>query len=141
MAMLEYVPQLKASGLTGDYRILADFSDAVLAGHPTERDVRFITWEWDWDRKGVHLGNFFQENYEAAKKDFTVRSGLIPKDAFFELEQLAEIYRCIEFSREQDETLSIGQDQKLQEIMEQIERIAPDASNQSHFQQVIEQSM
>ena len=39
MAILEYAPQLKASGLTGDYRILADFGDAVLAGHPTERGV------------------------------------------------------------------------------------------------------
>jgi len=33
MAILEYAPQLKANGLVGDYRILADFGDAVLAGH------------------------------------------------------------------------------------------------------------
>ena len=39
-------PQLKATDLTGDYRILADFGDAVLAGHPTERGVQFVTWEW-----------------------------------------------------------------------------------------------
>ena len=31
------------SGLEGDYRILADFGDAVLAGHPSERGVRFVT--------------------------------------------------------------------------------------------------
>ena len=54
MAILEYAPQLKATDLTGDYRILADFGDAVLAGHPTERGVQFVTWEWDFDRKGVH---------------------------------------------------------------------------------------
>ena len=47
MAILETAPRLKAGGLTGDYRILADFGDAVLAGHPTERGVRFVTWEWD----------------------------------------------------------------------------------------------
>ena len=52
MAILEYAPQLKATDLTGDYRILADFGDAVLAGHPTERGVQFVTWEWDFDRKG-----------------------------------------------------------------------------------------
>ena len=39
MTAMESAPQLKASGLTGDYRILADFGDAVLAGHPTERGV------------------------------------------------------------------------------------------------------
>ena len=34
MAILETAPRLKASGLTGDYRVLADFSSAVLAGTP-----------------------------------------------------------------------------------------------------------
>ena len=54
MAILEYAPQLKATDLTGDYRILADFGDAVLAGYPSERGVQFVTWEWDWDREGVY---------------------------------------------------------------------------------------
>ena len=54
MAILETAPLLKASGLTGDYRILADFGSAVLAGHPTERGVQFVTWEWDFDREGDH---------------------------------------------------------------------------------------
>ena len=72
MAILETAPRLKASGLTGDYRILADFGDAVLAGHPTERGVQFVTWEWDFDRKGVHHGHYFQGDYEAAKRDFIV---------------------------------------------------------------------
>ena len=102
MAILEYAPQLKATDLTGDYRILADFGDAVLAGHPTERGVQFVTWEWDFDRKGVHQGHYFQDDYEAAKRDFTVRSGLVQKGALFEPEQLAEIYRALAFVREQD---------------------------------------
>ena len=45
MSMLERAPQLKADGLSGDYRILADFGNAVLAGHPTERGVQFVIWE------------------------------------------------------------------------------------------------
>ena len=57
MAILEYAPQLKASGLVGGYRVLADFGDAVLAGHPTECGVQFVTWEWDYDREGVHHGH------------------------------------------------------------------------------------
>ena len=35
MRQMETAPQLTASGLTGDYRLLADFNDVVLAGHPT----------------------------------------------------------------------------------------------------------
>ena len=125
MAILEYAPQLKATGLTGDYRILADFGDAVLAGHPTERGVQFVTWEWDFDRKGVHQGHYFQDDYEAAKRDFTVRSGLVQKGALFEPEQLADIYRALAFVREQDETLSFGRDQELAELMEQVGGLLP----------------
>ena len=125
MAILEYAPQLKATDLTGDYRVLADFSSAVLAGHPTERGVQFVTWEWDFDREGVHHGHYFQGDYEAAKRDFTVRSGLVPKDALFEPEQLAEIYRVLAFVREQDESLSFGRDQELKELMEQVGGLLP----------------
>ena len=125
MAILETAPRLKASGLDGDYRILADFGDAVLAGHPTERGVQFVTWEWDFDRKGVHQGHYFQDDYEAAKRDFTVRSGLVQKDALFEPEQLAEIYRALRFVREQDETISFGRDRELVELMEQVGGLLP----------------
>ena len=125
MAILETAPRLKASGLTGDYRILADFGDAVLAGHPTERGVQFVTWEWDFDREGVHHGHYFQEDYDAAKRDFTVRGNLVPKDALFEPEQLAQIYHALSFVREQDESLSFGRDQELKELMEQVGGLLP----------------
>ena len=128
MAILEHAPQLKASGLVGDYRILADFGDAVLAGHPTERGVQFVTWEWDWDRKGVHQGNYFYEDYDAAKRDFTVRSGLVQRDALFEPEQLAEFYHALKFVRECDENLSFGRDQELAELMEQVSRLLPEGT-------------
>ena len=125
MAILETATLLKAGGLTGDYRVLADFGDAVLAGHPTERGVQFVTWEWDFDRKGVHHGHYFQDDYDAAKRDFTVRGGLVQKGALFEPEQLAEIYRALAFVREQDETLSCGRDWELAELMDQISGLLP----------------
>ena len=128
MAILETAPRLKASGLTGDYRVLVDFGDAVLAGHPTERGVQFVTWEWDFDRKGVHHGHYFQEDYDAAKRDFTVRGGLVQKGTLFEPEQLAEIYHALSFVREQDETLSFGRDQELAELMEQVGKSLPEAA-------------
>ena len=125
MAILETAPRLKASGLDGDYRVLADFGDAVLAGHPTERGVQFVTWEWDFDREGVHHGHYFQDDYEAAKRDFTVRGNLVPKDTLFEPEQLAQIYHALSFVREQDETLSFGRNQELAELMEQVDGLLP----------------
>lgn len=125
MAILEIAPRLNASGLDGDYRVLADFGSAVLAGHPTERGVQFVTWEWDFDREGVHHGHYFQQDYDAAKRDFTLRSGLVQKDALFEPEQLAQIYHALSFVREQDETLSFGRDQELAELMDQVGGLLP----------------
>ena len=138
MAILETAPQLKASGLDGDYRILADFGGAVLAGHPTERGVQFVTWEWDWDRKGVHHGHYFQNGYEEAKHDFVRRSGLLPKEALFEPEQLDEIHRALAFVCEQDEGLSIGREKEIKTIMEQIKCLLPESPEQT---QTMEQSM
>ena len=125
MAILETATLLKAGGLTGDYRVLADFGSAVLAGHPTERGVQFVTWEWDFDHKGVHHGHYFQDDYDAAKRDFTVRGRLVQKDALFEPEQLAEIYRALRLVREQDESLSFGRDRELAELMEQVGGLLP----------------
>ena len=138
MAILETAPRLKASGLDGDYRILADFGSAVLAGHPTERGVQFVTWEWDWDYKGVHHGHYFQNGYEEAKHDFVRRSGLLPKEALFEPEQLAEMHRALAFVCEQDEGLSIGRKKEIKAIMEQLKCLLPESPEQTR---TMEQSM
>ena len=138
MTAMEAAPRLKASGLDGDYRILADFGDAVLAGHPSERGVQFVTWEWDWDRKGVHHGHYFQNGYEEAKHDFVRRSGLLPKEALFEPEQLDEMHRALAFVCEQDEGLSIGREKEIKTIMEQIKCLLPESPEQT---QTMEQSM
>ena len=138
MAILEIAPRLNASGLDGDYRVLADFGDAVLAGHPSERGVQFVTWEWDWDRKGVHHGHYFQNGYEEAKHDFVRRSGLLPKEALFEPEQLDEIHRALAFVCEQDEGLSIGREKEIKTIMEQLKCLLPESPEQT---QTMEQSM
>ena len=50
MAILKTAPQLKASGLDGDHRILADFGGTVLAGNPSKYSVQFVTGDWNYDR-------------------------------------------------------------------------------------------
>ena len=138
MTAMEAAPQLKASGLDGDYRILADFGGTVLAGHPTERGVQFVTWEWDWDYKGVHHGHYFQNGYEEAKHDFVRCSGLLPREALFEPEQLDEIHRALAFVCEQDEGLSIGRKKEIKAIMEQLKCLLPESPEQTR---TMEQSM
>ena len=91
MAILETAPLLKAGGLHGDYRVLADFGDAVLAGHPTERGVQFVTWEWDFDREGVHHGHYFQNDEEENQWKFTERS---TSNSFFRTSPAFSRSRC-----------------------------------------------
>ncbi|USF28518.1 hypothetical protein N510_003481 [Firmicutes bacterium ASF500] len=100
MRQMETAPRLTASGLTGDYRLLADFNDVVLAGHPTRYGVQFATWERVRERAGLNAGNFYGppggvDSYTAAKRDFATRSGLIPHVVLFTPEQLTEVYRSI----------------------------------------------
>ena len=91
MRIFECAPALKAVGLEDTFKVLADFGDAVLAGQLGKKGARFVTWEWDFDRQGVHTGHYHMENYEAAKLDFAVRAGLVNEQRLFSDEQLAVI--------------------------------------------------
>ena len=127
MTAMEAAPQLKASGLDGDYRILADFGGTVLAGTPSKYGVQFVTWDWDYDRTGVVHGHYFMENYDGAKQDFATRSGLIQKEQLFSPEQLTEIFRCCADSVDEDFfELTDTQEEMIRGIQQQIRVCVPD---------------
>ena len=125
MRIFERAPALKAVGLEDTYKVLADFGDAVLAGQLGKKGARFVTWEWDFDRQGVHAGHYFMENYEAAKQDFAVRAGLVERQRLFSDEQLAVIRNACAFVLEDDATLSYAEEKQLQSVQEQIELLLP----------------
>ena len=127
MAILETAPRLKASGLDGDYRILADFGGTVLAGAASKYGVQFVTWDWDYDRTGVVHGHYFMENYAGAKQDFATRSGLVQKEQLFSPEQLTEIFRCCADSVDEDFfELTDKQVELIRSVQQQIEECVPD---------------
>ena len=125
MQIFDRAPALKAVGLEDTYKVLVDFGDAVLAGRLCKTGAKFVTWEWDFDRQGVHAGHYFMENYEAAKKDFAVRAGLINEQRLFSDEQIAVIKNACEFALEDDATLSYAEEKQLQSVQEQIELLLP----------------
>ena len=125
MRIFERAPALKAVGLQDTFKVLADFGDAVLAGRSCKTGAKFVTWEWDFDRQGVHAGHYFMENYEAAKLDFAARAGLINEQRLFSDEQLAVIRNACAFALEADATLSYAEDKQLQSVQEQIELLLP----------------
>jgi len=126
MRQMEQARPLKANGLTGDYRILADFNGTVLAGTNSKFGVQFVTWDWDYDRKGVSHGHYFTGNYEGAKRDFATRSGLISEQQLFKDEQLIEIYRCCSDTLDAGFDLTYEQEKCIKSVQEQIESGMPD---------------
>lgn len=95
---MENTPLLRARGLDNKFHLLADFGGAVLAGRErgTGRGYEFVTWIWDYERVGVSHGHYYEDDFAGAKRDFAVRSGLIPKASLFSNEELTEIYWATE---------------------------------------------
>lgn len=120
-------PFLKADGLEDGYKVLADFNGTVLAGVQSKHGVHFVTWDWNYDHTGVCHGHYFMENYDAAKQDFAIRSGLIQKEQLFSTEQLTEIYRCCTDSVNEDFfELTDKQVELIHSVQQQIEICVPD---------------
>ena len=139
MRIFERAPALKAVGLEDSYKVLADFGDAVLAGRSCKTGAKFVTWEWDFDRQGVHTGHYFMENYEAAKQDFAVRAGLVNEQRLFSDEQIAVIKNACEFALENDATLSYAEEKQLHNVQEQIGQLLPEPEQEQ--QPTMEQTM
>ena len=126
MELMDAAPVLKASGLDENYKLLADFGGAVLAGHPTSHGVKFVTWEWNYDRTAVWAGHYFEDEYANAKRDFCMRAGLIERDQLFSKDQLAEVYRSIHETLESTYPITAERGKQLEAAAEQIERAVPD---------------
>ena len=125
MRIFERAPALKAAGLDEAYKVLADFGDAVLAGRSCKTGAKFVTWLWDFERQGVHVGHYFMENYEAAKKDFSIRAGLVESQRLFSDEQLAVLRDACAFSLEGNARLTYAEEKQLRSVQEQIEMLLP----------------
>lgn len=118
--LMENAPQIKASGLEGDYRSLAEFNNVVLAGYETRFGIEFVTWEWAQNHSALWQ-RYYDNDYAAAKQDFVARSGLVPEERLFSDEQLAEIYLCIYESLDSAYHISPNREGLLMQSIKQIE--------------------
>lgn len=131
MSIMESAPQLNASGLDEDFKLLAEYNGCVLAGRFSgeRRGVQFVTWEWGYDRKGLYHGHYNENNYVAAKEDFAQRSGLVDKHRLFTDEQLTEIYRTADKALDKDIELSGETVSALRSVCNQIKYSLPDVQD------------
>ena len=125
---VQTAPLLHASGLSEKFLLVADFGGAVLAGRELENGwgYQFVTWIWDHDRTGVSHGHYYEEDFQGAKQDFAVRSGLISKAQLFSPEELTQLYRATDYLLDEGPEPEDGQLKALQTSRTKIEYTVPD---------------
>ena len=125
---MQGTPILHASGLNEEFHLLADFGGAVLAGREREngQGYQFVTWTWDYGRRGVSHGHYYEGDFQSAKQDFAVRSGLISTAQLFSPEQLTELYRATDFLLEEGPAPEEKHLRAIQEARTKIEYVVPD---------------
>ena len=125
---VEHSRLLCASGLQEDFHLLADFGGAVLAGRErgNSQGYQFVTWIWDYGRTGVSHGHYFEENFQDAKKDFAVRSGLISNAQLFTPEELTELYHATNYLLRNGPELISNQLKAIEKARTRIEYLVPD---------------
>ena len=118
-------PQLQAEGVS-DFRLISNFGDYILAAKMTkDNEVRFTTWQYDYDRTGVMWGHYFETNYEGAKQDFAVRAGLIEEQKLFSEEELVVLHDACVFRGRNDDSISYEDEKMLHSVMEKVESNIP----------------
>jgi len=113
-------------GMT-EFHLLSEYGDTLLAAKQHNNGkLKFVTWEYDYDRSGVHYGNYFGNNYEAAKMDFTVRSGLMGRNRVLTGGELAVLYDSCVYRGRNDDSITCDDERKLRSVMEMLEDILPE---------------
>lgn len=138
MTLLEQAPPLKADELEDGYQLLAEFNGIVLAGHKTRYGAQFITWEWVHNKTSLCQGKYYgpagsPDSYQSAKRDFAVRSGLLPSSALFTQEQLTEVYRSIHETLDSECPRTDERRKLLESAAGQIEDVVPDLDERVHL--------
>lgn len=126
----EYVHLYESSPPMGipdvnEYRRFAEYGDTVLAGMYSEQHgFMFTTWKQSADRRSVSHGDY-SPNFEYAKESFVTRSGLVDAQRLFTEGEAADFYRCIEYTRDNCETLTYEQEKQLDELMIKLKYVYP----------------
>lgn len=135
--IFEKAQHIKLEGLER-YKLLAEYNNAVLAvseistldySNHRVNQFDYVTWEKDKGAEGVHTGNYFGDNYEAAKEDFAKRSGLINSKKLFSETEMLTIYAGLVRLQDVNE-ISCDQEKIINNIKDKISNVVPDIEEQ-----------
>lgn len=118
----EYIGLYESSPSMGipdvnEYRRFSEYGDTVLAGMYSEKHgFMFTTWSQSADKSYVSHGDY-SPDYAYVKEAFAVRAGLIDKNRVFSEDEAANLYRCVDYTKNNCETLTYEQEKQLDELM------------------------
>ena len=117
--LMDNAPELKATDFNMPYKLLAEFNGVVLGGieHRSNNTFEFTT--WSYGNNALYHGHYFTD-YEKAKEDFVVRSGLLQSQKLFTDKEMMQIYRCTEDTLNNGYELSGEQIEVLEQVQEKI---------------------
>ncbi len=117
--LMEKAPELSARDFNMPYKLLAEFNGVVLGGieHQSTRSFEFTT--WSYGNNALYHGHYFTD-YEKAKEDFVVRSGLLQSTKLFNDKEMMQIYRCTEDTLNNGYELSDEQIEVLEQVQEKV---------------------
>jgi len=102
-------------------RKFLDYKNVVLAAQLMGNgELHFVTWEYSYNRAAVGQGHYFGTNYEAAREDFAIRSGLIRESNVLTKKQVNAIKSACEYRYENDEDLTYDAGRLLQDTIEHL---------------------
>ena len=118
------------------YKILCEFGDGILAARlDDDSELRFVTWVNDYSHEGVMNTHYFDTNYEAAKRDFAVRCGLLDEKRLFNEKELTVLYDACVYRGRNNETVNCDSEKSLQRLMEKFECLVPRLNCQEQEQE------
>jgi hypothetical protein len=110
-----------------EFRLLSEYNNIVLAARDdTEhgRGLHFVTWEYNYERTGMYRGHY-TEDYNYAKEDFALRSGLVSEHKLVTPEQAAEIKASVEYRINKDGKLTLAVEDMLKDFAGNLDRAYP----------------
>lgn len=109
-----------------NFRNISDFGNYLLAAKlGTDNEVRFTTWQYDYDRTGVTLGHYYETNYQGAVQDLALRASLIDEKQLFTEEELVILHDSCVFRGKNDDDITFDDERKLEAVMEKVESNIP----------------
>ena len=124
LKVMDNGPELTAVDLNAPYKKLLEYNDVVLAGtEHSDGSFEFMT--WDCKNNSLDHGHYY-EDYERAKEDFVKRTGLLPENQIYSVEERFELYRCVEDTLSAGFELSSDVENILADVKEKLKESIPD---------------